>query len=249
MSQGNWPFLGVPDPISAATHFAALLLATAGTLFLWRLCRGDHSRRRLLACFGLSMMTLYAASTIYHALPVRPEHRWVFRLLDQSAIYGLIAGTYTPAFALLIRAGRRRWLLLGGIWLFAVAGVVCKWSLPSEPFGLTIGLYLGMGWMALLPIVELTRAVGWRGILWAAGGGVCYTLAAVADLIDWPVFAPYVFGAHELSHLLDMAGTGCHFVFMVSFVVPFAPAPAEAEAPDAVDSLSPAQPAFGYESP
>jgi hemolysin III len=221
MSQENWPIWGLRDPVSSMTHFGAFLLAILGTLLLWRLCRGARLKQLAMGCFGLSMMTLYAASTVYHALRLPPGQLQFFRLMDQSAIYGLIAGTYTPVLLVVLRPRLRQRLLLGGVWVLAVAGVVCKWSLASEPFGLTIGLYFGIGWLALLPIGELTRSVGFPGIAWAVWGGVCYTLGGVADLIDWPRFSPGYFGAHELSHVFDMAGTFCHFVFVFRYVVPF----------------------------
>jgi hemolysin III len=246
MSAANWSFLGVPDPVSAATHFGALLLGILGWKILWRMCRGDRRKQLAIACFGLGTVVLYASSTLYHALPVSPDHRWVFRLIDLTAIFGLIAGTLTPTFTLLLRSRPSKYVLLGTIWAFAAAGISVKWSVPREPFGLTIGLYLGMGWLALVPIVELSQAVGLKGMMWAAGGGVCYTLGGVTDLIDWPTFAPGVFGAHELSHVFDMGGTFCHFVFMVAYVVPFGSAGSAPGLPAAqVSAPDKAQPVLG----
>src|SRR5437870_3307811 len=104
MAAANTPFLGVPDPVSAATHFAALALAVLACQLLWRMSRGDRRKQLATAWFGLGTIILYAASTTYHALPVAAENRWVFRLIDQSAIFALIVGTYTTTLALLLRA-------------------------------------------------------------------------------------------------------------------------------------------------
>jgi hemolysin III len=236
MVQDNWSFLGVRDPLCAASHFTAFILSILGTLFLWRLCRGEWRKRLALACFGLSMMVLYATSTTYHTLQLPPRQLDFFRLLDHSAIFGLIAGTYTPALVLLLSSRVRKGLLLGSIWALAIGGVVCKWVLPWEPEWLTISLYWTLGWLALLPLAELTRAAGVRAVLWLVYGGVSYTLAGVTDLINWPVFFPGVFGSHELSHLFDMGGTFCHFLFMVRYVAPF---PGHARANSAAANLEP----------
>jgi hemolysin III len=221
MSQGNWPLWGLRDPVSAATHFAAFLLAVLGTILLWRLCRGNWRKRLAISCFGLSMMVLYAASTTYHSLQLPAKQLKFYQLLDQSAIYGLIAGTYTPVVILLFRPGLYKYLLLGTIWSFAIAGVFCKWMLPAEPLWLTITLYLCMGWLAVLPVSALARVVGFQGVWWIVCGGVAYSWGAILDLIGWPVLYPRVVGPHEMAHVLDMAGTYCHFVFMIQFVAPF----------------------------
>jgi hemolysin III len=221
MSEETWPIWGLRDPVSAATHFVAFLGAICAAVLLWRRCRPDRSRQLAMACFGVSMILLYAASATYHALRLPRPQLEFFQLLDQSAIYGLIAGTYTPALFVLIRAPGARVVLLAGIWGLALAGVVCKWLLPSPPFWLTVTLYISMGWLSLFTIVELARTVGVRGILWAFCGGVFYTLGGVADGVGWPVLAPGVFGSHELAHVLEMGGSSAHFLFMAWFVAPF----------------------------
>jgi hemolysin III len=221
MSQANWPFLGLRDPVSSGTHFAACLWAIFGTLILWRLTRGDRSKQLSLACFGLSMIALYAASATYHALQLTPEQLAFFQRLDHSAIYILIAGSYTPVFAVLIRQRARKLLYLGCIWGLAALGIACKWLFCGAPYWLTVSLYIGMGWLAVVPIIDLVRAVGVRGLLWALYGGLSYTIGGIADLVEWPVIYPGVFGYHEFFHLLAMGGTFCHFVFMVRHVVTF----------------------------
>ncbi len=221
MSQANWPFLGLRDPVSSGTHLVACLWAIFGTLILWRLARGDRSKQLSLVCFGISMIALYAASATYHALQLSPEQLQFFQLLDHSAIYILIAGSYTPVFVVLIRHRARKGLYLGCIWGLAAVGIACKWLFCDVSYWLTVSLYIGMGWLAVVPIIELLRAVGWRGILWAFYGGLAYTAGGIADVVEWPVLYPRVFSSHELFHLLAMGGTLCHFVFMVRHVATF----------------------------
>jgi hemolysin III len=198
-------------------------------LLLWRLCRGERLKQRSLACFGLSMIALYAASSAYHAVRLTGAQLRFFQLLDHSAIYGLIAGTYTPAFAVLLHDGLRKRVLLGGIWVVAGVGIVCKWLLPEAPYGVTIILYFALGYGGLWPLLELKRAVGTRGLKWALCGGFFYTAGGLLDLYEWPTLYPGVFGHHEFFHICTMAGTFCHFVFMMLFVLPFPGYALEAE--------------------
>ena len=222
MPQENIPLLGLRDPVSSLTHFAACLFAMFVTTLLWRLSRGRGRRAQLaLGVFGLSMVLLYGASATYHALRLPPERLRFFQLLDHSAIYLLIAGTYTPAFYFLLPDRPYRRVFLGGIWLFAATGIACKWAVPDTPYWLTVGLYLAMGWVGMLTVTEMLRAVGVRGMSWGLWGGLSYTIGGLADLFHWPRVLPGLFGAHEVFHLFAMGGTFCHFIFMVKHAFPF----------------------------
>jgi hemolysin III len=167
------------------------------------------------------MIVLYAASASYHGVSLTGPELRIFKLLDHSAIYGLIAGTYTPAMVVLLPGGLRKWILIGGIWGLAVVGIACKWLLPETPYWVAVALYFGLGYSGLLPILEFKRSVGVRGLVWAFSGGAFYTVGGITDLIEWPALYPGVFAHHELFHIFTMAGTSCHFAFMMLFVVPF----------------------------
>jgi hemolysin III len=221
MPEPNLPFFGLRDPISAGTHYAAFILAIAGTILLWRLARGNRIRQFTLSVFGISMIALYLASATYHALRLPPERLEFYRMLDHSAIYGLIVGTYTPALAALLRLRLRKVLILSSMWFLAGAGIACKWLLPDSPYWLTVLVYLGLGWVGLIPLLELVNAVGFRAMGLALCGGLCYTLGGVVDVIGWPNLYQGVFGTHELFHLCTMGGTICHYLFMVRYVIPF----------------------------
>jgi hemolysin III len=240
MLQENWHLLGLRDPVSCATHFGACLWAVFATGLLWRLSRPKGRRTQLaLATFGVSMVFLYGASATYHALLLPPEQLRFFQLLDHSAIYGLIAGTYTPAFYVLLPDRLYRRLLLGGIWLLAVMGVTLKWAMTGVPYWLTVTLYLSMGWVGVLTVVELFRAVGRRGMAWGLYGGLAYTLGGLADLFQWPRLVPGLFNFHEVFHLFAMGGTFCHFVFMVRHVIPFRRRPAAMHPPRPAEPTGP----------
>lgn len=209
------------NPVSAGTHWLWCVLGVYVTGLLWRLCRGDRRRQLSTGAFGLSMVLLYGASGAYHSVPAETPRLMAFlRLLDHSAIYVLIAGSSTPVFAVLLR-GRLRVTLLAMMWGIAAAGIAAKWLLPWPPYELTVTLYVVMGWIGLLPVWQIIRAVGVPGMLWALLGGLFYTFGAVCDAACWPVLLPGVIGAHEVLHLADMGGTLAHLFFIVRYIVPF----------------------------
>ncbi|HZV07331.1 MAG TPA: hemolysin III family protein [Gemmataceae bacterium] len=208
------------NPVSAGTHFLWCILGVYITALLWRLSRGDRLRQLSTGAFGVSMVLLYGASGAYHAVPGRWMLLPYLQKLDHSAIYVLIAGTYTPVFAVLLR-GRLRIVLLSLVWGLAGAGILAKWLLPWPPYELTVAMYIAMGWLVLLPIVPLIRAVGVQAMLWGLVGGILYTFGGVCDAIKWPVLLPGIVGYHEVVHLADMGGTLVHVFFVVRYILPF----------------------------
>ncbi len=217
MEQGT---IALREPFAAATHFAACVWAVFGLLVLCRLSRGDRRKQWSLACFGATMAFAYAASSLYHALPLSRPQLEYFRLLDHTGIYFFIAGTYTPVLVVLMpnRFGK---VLLAVIWLEAGIGALLKWVVPMAPYPATVAVYIAIGWTGVLAFVELVRLLGLRAMGWGLAGGVCYTAGAVLDALRWPVPYPGVVGHHEVFHLLVVAGTFCHFTFIMRYVVPF----------------------------
>jgi hemolysin III len=209
------------NPVSSLTHLSWCVFSVFAAAMLWRLARGDRLRQISVGCFGVSMVLLYLASGVYHALTVDEPILRYFRLIDHSAIYVLIAGTYTPFFALLLR-GRWRIVSLALVWGLAAAGIACKWALTAPPYPVTVGLYVAIGWIGLVPIVPLFRAVGARAMSVALLGGLFYTVGAVCDALRWPVLSPG-FRSHEVLHLCDILGTLTHIVFIIRFVLPYRP--------------------------
>ena len=212
--------LPLRDPVSSLTHFTWCIWSVFCAALLCRLARGDRVRQLSAGCFGLSMILLYFASGLYHAVRVDADTLRYFRLADHTAIYLLIAGTYTPIFALLLEGRRRVWML-GLVWGLAAVGIACKWLITAPPYVVTVGLYLAIGWVGLIPGRSLFRAVGMRGIVCGLLGGFFYTVGAVCDACQWPVLYPGLIRSHEVLHLCDMLGTFAHVVFVIRFVLPY----------------------------
>jgi hemolysin III len=153
--------------------------------------------------FAVAMVFLYLISTIYHAAPQGRIKRF-FHLLDHSAIYVLIAGTYTP-FALGAMRGVSGWILFGVVWGLALLGITFKVFGGLEHQRFSILTYLGMGWMAVFAIRPFWLHVQFAGLLWIFAGGVAYTSGV---LFYAAKRLPY---HHFVWHLFVLAGTSCHF--------------------------------------
>lgn len=204
------------EPVNAWSHLLGLVLAMIGTALLLHLARSP-AQTLAFAVYGGSLILLYAASTLYHALCL-PRHRLrKLRTLDHIAIYFLIAGTYTPV-ALVTLHGPSGWALLAAAWAIALAGIPFKLWWLDAPIWLSTATYLGMGYMALLAAAPLARTVSAGGLAWLVAGGLAYTVGAVIFARGRPDPFPGRFGHHEIWHLLVLAGSGCHFAFMLLHV-------------------------------
>lgn len=218
------------DPIASISHLLTAAWAAYATLILLRLA--PPGRRLPVAIFGLSMVGLYLASGTFHGVPfTRTEHPDEFRFfqkIDQSAIFLFIAGTNTPCLAILLGGRRAKWFL-GLMWTLAAAGVAFLWLLPKPPHALLVGLYLGMGWLGLVPIFHYYRKLGWRAINWMWLGAAFYTIGAICELAEWPMISSGAirFGYHEILHLCDTAGSMAFFLFISRCVLGYQPPIAE----------------------
>ncbi|WP_020682305.1 PAQR family membrane homeostasis protein TrhA [Marinobacterium rhizophilum] len=154
--------------------------------------------------FALSMVLLYLSSSVYHALPHGKAKR-LFRIVEHSAIYVLIAGTYSP-FMLGVLNGFWGWILLGVIWTLALAGVILKVTQRLSHPIFSTGLYLLMGWLIVLVIQPLSEALSGSGLAWLVGGGVAYTVGVLFFVLD----SSLLYG-HFIWHLCVIAGTTCHY--------------------------------------
>lgn len=160
--------------------------------------------------FAATIVLLYLASTLYHALPAGKAKR-VFRVIEHSAIFLLIAGTYTP-FTLGVLRGAWGWTLFGIVWSLALAGVTLKAvGRASHPI-LSTGLYLLMGWVIVIAVDPLVTRVPTPGLLWLLAGGLSYTVGVIFFATDWRLRY-----GHLVWHLFVMAGTACHYMAVLGY--------------------------------
>jgi hemolysin III len=211
------------EPVNGLTHAAGGLLAAVGLSVLLATAASTGRLDQLVAfgVFGLSLVALYAASALYHLLPLSPSGVARLRRLDHMTIFVLIAGTYTP-FCLLALDGGWRWGLLGLIWSLALCGVLLKLLWMDAPRWLSVVLYLGMGWVAVIAAPALFRAVPPGGISWVLAGGLVYSAGALVYGLKRPNPVPGVFGFHEVWHVFVLAGSACHFWAVLRYIAPLA---------------------------
>jgi hemolysin III len=200
------------EKFNSFTHLIGTVLAIAGAVVLIVIASIEGNPWKIVsfALYGATLILLYSASTLYHSTKGRAKN--IFRKLDHSAIYLLIAGTYTP-FALVSLGGGWGWSLFGVIWGLAIFGIVQELSLSSKKRMLSLYLYLGMGWVALIGIAPLIKALTMRGFLWVLAGGAVYTIGTVFYFYD-EKFKHW----HGIWHLFVLGGSVVHYFTILFYV-------------------------------
>ncbi len=209
------------EPVNSLTHLVGAVLSLAGLAVLLVLAWGEPWRVSSFAVYGLTLVLLYTASGLYHGLNVGEPGLERLKRLDHIAIFALIAGTYTPITLVTLQPEHAAWgwVIFGVVWGFALLGVLFKLLWLAAPRWLYTGLYLLMGWMSLIAVIPITQAMPPGGLVWMALGGLFYTVGALIYALKRPNFSSH-FGFHELWHLFVLAGSFCHFVMMVGYVLP-----------------------------
>jgi hemolysin III len=223
VSKGPKPRKRLREPVNGLTHLTGGLLASIGLIVLLVTAASEGRTDQLVAfgIFGFSLITLYSASALYHLLPLSPLGVARLRRVDHMSIFLLIAGTYTP-FCLLALDGGWQVALLCLIWGLALCGILLKLLWMEAPRWLSVALYLGMGWVALVAAPALFRAVPAGGMAWVLAGALVYSAGALIYGLKRPNPVPGVFGFHELWHLFVMAGSACHFWAVLGYIAPLA---------------------------
>ena len=165
-----------------------------------------------VAIYGFTLAVLYFASTAYH-MAKEEKIRYRLNIFDHVSIFLLIAGTYTP-FTLITLHGPWGWSIFGVVWGIAFAGIIMKIFFTGRFNLLSTILYVAMGWIMIVAIVPLVRALPLAGLIWLFAGGLSYTLGAVVFLMDK---VPY---NHAIFHVFVLMGSICHFVAIYWYVLP-----------------------------
>ena len=200
------------ERFNAYTHLAGALLALAGAVVLIVLgaMKQDVWKIVSFAVYGASLVILYSASTLYHS--TRGRLKAFFRKLDHTAIYLLIAGSYTP-FTLVTLRGPWGWSLFGVIWGLAALGIAQEFWLGKRTRVLSLIIYVLMGWIALVAVMPLVDTLSPAGFAWLAAGGLAYTAGIVFYVYD-ERFTHW----HGIWHLFVVGGSALHYIAILLYV-------------------------------
>ena len=199
-------YTGPEEFLHSITHGIGAVLAAVGAsyLILDAVQDGDPWRVLSMGIYGVTLVGLYTISALYHGVTTRGLKARL-RIMDHSAIYLFIAGSYTPFLLLPLRGGWG-WFIFALAWAMAVGGVVYKLTLLDRFPRLSTALYLGMGWLALLAIVPMVRRLSPITLTWVVAGGLIYTAGTLVFHMQRVRYA------HVAWHLFVLAGSVCHFV-------------------------------------
>jgi len=199
---------------NSATHGIGFLLAVAAlaVLVAGAVRLGDPWKVASFSLYGVSLVALYLASTLYHAVPGE-RAKALLKRCDHAAIFALIAGTYTPIMLVTLR-GPLGWTMAGIVWGIMVAGIAMKFLFIQRFQKLLLGAYVAMGWIVVLVMHPLWQRLSAGALGWLVAGGVVYT-AGVAFYV-WKRL-PY---GHAIWHLFVLGGSACHFFFFYLHVLP-----------------------------
>ncbi|MBI4988789.1 MAG: hemolysin III family protein [Rhodocyclales bacterium] len=200
------------ERFNAYTHLVGALLALAGAVVLIVLGAMQQDVWKIVsfAIYGASLVMLYSASTLYHS--TRGRLKAFFRKIDHTAIYLLIAGSYTP-FTLVTLRGPWGWWLFGVIWVLAVLGIGQEFWLGKRTRVLSLIIYVLMGWIALVAVMPLVDTLSPAGFAWLAAGGLAYTAGIVFYVYD-ERFTHW----HGIWHLFVVAGSALHYIAILLYV-------------------------------
>lgn len=208
--------LPVEELANTITHGLGLVLSLGAFVVLVAFAASDGGKLLFAAAlvYGLSLIVLYAASTIYH-VTLSADLKKALRVVDHCCIYLLIAGTYTP-FGIVILNGALGQALLAAIWLMAVVGIVVKLIFRERFSAVSVVSYLLMGWLGVVALQPMFEALGMTAVLLAVAGGISYSIGVV--FFAWHRI-PH---NHAIFHVFVLGGSILHFAAVIVYVIPYA---------------------------
>lgn len=199
------------EPVNSLTHWGGAILALIGLVALLIVGWSTPAKIISLAIYGGSLIFLFSASATYHMVRVKDKALEIFRKIDHSAIFVLIAGTYTP-FCVNAFTGFWKWGMLSIIWALAVGGIVVKIFYIRAPRWLNAGIYLIMGWLCVAASGQFLDTLPAWVLTFLIIGGVTYTLGAIVYMTKLFNFKPGVFGFHEVWHIFVLLAALFHYI-------------------------------------
>jgi len=213
------PIPGFTDPFNSLSHLIGAFIFLIYGVKLIHLARGHRGWVAAVSVFVFSVVFLLSMSGVFHLLDNEGLARAVLRRLDHAAIFGLIAGTFTPVHVILFK-GFARWGILVLIWGLAIIGMTIKTIYFHElPEGLGLMFYLGLGWVGIVSAYLTHRLHNLTVIKPLIYGALAYTLGATLEFLKMPVIIPGVIGPHELFHIAVLAGIMWHWNFVTSLII------------------------------
>jgi hemolysin III len=206
------------EPVSGLTHLGGAIAALIGEITLLIIVWSDKVKAISILVYGLSLIVLFSASAAYHLILADSKINQILRKFDHSAIYLLIAGTYTP-FCILALKGFYHWGMLAIIWSLASAGIIVKIFYVKAPRWLNATIYVMMGWLGISAVGQFITTVTIGASIWLFVGGVIYTLGAVVYATKIFNFVPGKFGFHEVWHIFVLLAAMAHFIAVMVLVV------------------------------
>ena len=201
----------IREPVNSLTHWAGALLGLIGLVALLIVGWSTPAKIISLTIYGLSLIAMFSASATYHMVQAKDKVLLILRKIDHSAIYLLIAGTYTP-FCVNAFDGFWKWGMLSIIWSLALIGILVKVFYIKAPRWLNAGIYVVMGWLCVGAAGQMLATLPVWVFVWLITGGVIYTLGALVYITKIFNFVPGVFGFHEVWHIFVMLAAAAHFV-------------------------------------
>jgi hemolysin III len=209
------------EPVNGLTHLGGAFAALFGQIMLLMLGWPGIAKIISLSVYGFSLVVLFSASAAYHLANVRPATLQILRKLDHSAIFLLIAGTYTP-FCIIALTGFFRWGLLVIIWTIAITGIAVKLFYVKGPRWLNTIVYVAMGWLCVSAVGQMIVVLPQSSFIWLVTGGLLYTMGAVIYALKIFNFIPDIFGFHEIWHIFVLLAALAHYLAVITMLIAFA---------------------------
>ena len=200
------------ERLNSMTHLLGVVLAIVGLIFLVVRAAGTGDPWKIVSCciYGGTLVALYTSSTLYHS--IKGANKRVFQKFDHGAIYLLIAGSYTP-FTLVTLRGAWGWSLFAVVWGLAAIGILQDILFVKRRGILSVIIYLLMGWIAIVAIRPLSRALPGAGMTLLIAGGLFYTVGIIFYALDKKIIY-----SHGIWHLFVLAGSACHFFAIFLYI-------------------------------
>lgn len=207
------------NPIRGFLHGAAALASLVGLILLVRRAQDSTTALAGAFVFGVALVVMYSISALYHSIPWSPTWKRRLQRLDHSAIYLVVAGTFTPVAIASLR-GAALAVALTLVWIIAAVGILLKMVLPRVVTWLSVTLQMVMGWLVVFWIPQILNTLGVTALVLIALGGLSYSVGVVVFTTKRPRLSPRVFSYHELFHLMVILGSFLHYLAVFAYALP-----------------------------